>query len=180
VIIAVATDLLPDVSDMFDIPDFNGPAWCEVSGWNLKSYESNPEVIHSGSRNTIYRATIRANNRTVCLKRVRVDADVKKMVRDVALLVKLRHPNIVSIEKCFEQIDDTTGRIHWLYCQMPFYEGGNLKDWLLKVREDLRVHNSEGLQLQRASLLYDVLVAADRVHTVTNGGAHKDIKLSVR
>ena len=46
-IIAVATDLLPDVSDMFDIPDFNGPAWCEVSGWNLKSYESNPEVIHS-------------------------------------------------------------------------------------------------------------------------------------
>jgi len=105
---------------------------------------------------------------------MRVDADVKKMVKDVALLVRLRHPNIVSIEACFEQKDDTT---NWLYCQMPFYAGGDLKAWLLQVRDQL--NGSEQLQLQRARLLSDVLLAADRVHTVTHGGAHKDIKLSV-
>jgi serine/threonine protein kinase len=104
---------------------------------------------------------------------MRIDADnVKQLEKELAFVVKLRHPNIVVFEACFEQTDETGS---WLFCQMPFYSGGDLRQWLGEKRFELK--GNARLQVQRTRLLSGLLLAVDRVH---HNGPHNDIKLSVR
>ena len=101
--------LLPDVSSMFEgLPDFNGVARCAAIGWSLSAYEDREKI--SDGRHKVYTASLSEQGRktTVCLKQIEMEGSVAtKLQREVALLKKLRHENIVSVEACFLAVSYT-------------------------------------------------------------------------
>jgi serine/threonine protein kinase len=160
---------LPDVSERFQgLPGFQGVEVCAAQGWNRSLYSDMRKI--ADGRNTVYKAVRVDDGREVVLKEVKIDSNLDKLEREVALLVKLRHPNIVQVEACFK--DEAS-----LFIQMPLYRGGNLRSWLVFNLEDFR--GDKHLRERRRKILADILLAVHRVHSLDGGGSvHNDIKLS--
>ena len=139
---------------------------CTV-GLNLSAYEDRKALPEQG-RNSVYTATITDQNgqqRPCVLKQYNLTGtSVPTVEKEVQLLHKIKHANIVAVEAIF--LDGNDG-IDSLYVQMPKYED-DLKRWLLKERPI-----PPALELRK--IVLGILRAVARVHEFEQ--THNDIKL---
>ena len=77
---------------------------------------------------------------------------MKSFRKEIQSLGKLKHPNIVEIECFFIE----EGEIFRGYIEMPFYEGGNLKEW---------IKNKKPSELQIQRILSQILKGIEFIHS---------------
>ena len=87
-------------------------------------------------------------------------ADRKRVGREIRVLKRLAHPNVIRL---FD-VAETSARI---YCIMEYADGGSLLDY---VRRRKRLPEAEA-----AKFAYQTCLALDRCHR--SGVAHRDVKL---
>ena len=84
--------------------------------------------IEGGSRHSIYK--VKWNNELFILKGFQLnEKGLDTFRKEIKLLKNLNHPNICEIDCYFIQGDIKTND-HRGFIQMPFYEGGQLDNWI--------------------------------------------------
>ncbi|KEG07254.1 putative p21-activated kinase 3, partial [Trypanosoma grayi] len=135
--------------------------------------EGDPQLLYShwerldgGSQGEVFKAVRNSDGVTVAIKRVRVRRerkDLPALVKEVALLRALRHPNIVTLHDCFRKEKD-------IFLVMELMDGGKLAD-LLDPCDGPAVGFTES---QLATLMREVLLALKCIHSARC--IHRDVK----
>eukprot|EP01047_Picozoa_sp_COSAG01_P010594 COSAG01_NODE_452_length_16879_cov_474.367223_8_plen_427_part_00 len=137
-----------------------------TSSLTLNSFDIQGDII--GGRNKVMHATL--DGQECVLKQYDLTGTTLEVVeREVTLLHKLRHPNIINITGVFH---DQQARTH-LYVQMQYLKGGNLKQWLTHHGPNPRFRQPP-LSTQARRLMIGVLHAVARVHEF--GMTHNDVR----
>lgn len=140
-----------------------------TSSLTLNSFEIQEDIV--GGRNKVMRAML--DGQECVLKQYDLTGTTLEVVeREVTLLHKLRHPNIVQITGVFH---DPQERTH-LYVQMQLLKGGDLKQWLTHHGKDKRFYQPP-LSTQARRLVIGVLNAVARVHEF--GMTHNDVRINI-
>jgi serine/threonine protein kinase len=86
------------------------------------------QTLASGSNHTVYKASM--GGKTYALKEFRLDSvrGLQQLMREAAMLRKMRHPAIVEIVSIFEDNSSKGSKVMLL--QMPFFEHGTLDTWV--------------------------------------------------
>ena len=108
------------------------PVWC--AGRTLDFFDTYQLIaapsMEKSSRNSVYKAT--EDGCTFAIKKYEVTEDALKICfREAAFLRRLRHPHIAELTAIFK--DSSTNAF---YLQMPFYENGQLDEWIEKNSPD--------------------------------------------
>ena len=92
----------------------------------IEAFEAR-EAVSTGANHTVYKA--RMDGKMYALKEFRLASDegLQKLLREAAMLRKMRHPAIVEIVSVFEDAKKEGMR---MFLQMPFFEHGTLNTWV--------------------------------------------------
>lgn len=95
----------------------------EIFGGSLKDFKILCE-LGRGSFGTVYKAESLLNNKECVIKKIDINAlkqkDRKNAIKEVTILKKLKHPNIIKFYNSFEEENS-------LYIVMEYAEGGDLQ-----------------------------------------------------
>ena len=86
------------------------------------------EMLQTASNHSVYKAKL--DGKMFALKEFRLSSDegLKNLLREAAMLRKIRHPTIIEIVSVFE--DNTKKDEKRMFLQMPFFEHGTLDVWI--------------------------------------------------
>lgn len=137
---------------------------CVVNLWfegrTLASYTS-AKPLSVASRNVVYR--VQEGERMAIVKEYPVaSASLATCLREASFLHRLKHPHIVEVQAIFEDADKQPP---CFYMEMPFYQHGQLDDWIREQAPD-------SASIRR--VLQQVVLAVEHLHQ--NGVVHNDIK----
>lgn len=121
-------------------------------GRSFYSYETE-ELQENYSRNVIYKGKI--DNQICILKKYH---DTKVFTREVELVSRLNHDNVIKIHCAF--IDDNFG-----YIQIPYYEKGDLMQVMMKEKLS---------DAQKHAISKNILIGIEYLHR--NNVVHRDLK----
>lgn len=133
----------------------------ECSSRSTKDYTDVKPLVEA-SRHPIFLANW--DNKPCILKKYSIN-DLSQCRKEARLLHRLNHPNIAQIEALFVDKESENGVIS-SYLQMPYYEGGNLKQWLEK--------NPSVTLPRKQIILREILRGIEYLHD--HGIIHSDIK----
>ena len=127
---------------------------------SLEDYEE-VDQLDVESRNAIFKGRRKDDGQEVVLKPYHLSnsSDRKHLSRQVSLIHKLEHPQLIKIQSVF--IDRS------VYIEFPFYENGSVEEWM---------SNNPHLSMdEKKSIIADLLLGVSHLHS--NGIVHCDIKL---
>ena len=131
--------------------------YLESDGLERKKTKGDYEIIEKmkiegGIRHNLFKA--KWDEKDCVLKEFLLNDEngLKSFRKEVQSLGKLKHPNIVEIECYFIE----EGEILRGYIQMPFYEGGNLKEW---------INNKKPSEIQIQRILTQILRGIEFIHS---------------
>ncbi len=118
---------------------------------------------HTRTHTQVYKASI--DREIYALKEFSVtsDMDLQSLMREAAVLRRMRHPTIVEIISVFESPVSTGEKI--MYLQMPFFEHGSLDKWITTEAPEWR---------SVRVVLLDVAMALEWLHD--SSIVHCDVK----
>lgn len=118
------------------------------------------EILQSGSNHTVYKAKL--DGKMYALKEFKMTSDdgLKALLKEAAMLRKMRHPTIVEIVSVFE--DNIKRR---MLLQMPFFEHGTLDVWITSEAPEWRAVRT---------VLLDIATALEYLHS--SSVVHCDVK----
>ncbi|CAG9335758.1 unnamed protein product [Blepharisma stoltei] len=121
------------------------------------------KVIGKGAFSTVYEATCKNNKKSYAVKVIpkqKIAQDIQPLVREIKIMRKLKHPNIVKLYKVYESISN-------IYLVQDYVSGGDLYHRIIEKKRFSE--NSVKKFTQKMLHVLDYLK--------TNGVIHRDIKL---
>jgi len=121
------------------------------------------KVIGKGAFSTVYEATCKNNQKKYAIKVIckqKIVQDIQPLVREIKIMRKLKHPNIVKLYKVYESISS-------VYLVLDYVNGGDLYHRIIEKKRF-----SENSVKQFTQKMLHVLD-----YLKTNGVIHRDIKL---
>jgi serine/threonine protein kinase len=130
----------------------------------LEAFESR-ETLTTGANHTVYKAKM--DGRMYALKEFRLASDegLKRLLREAAMLRKMRHPAIVEIVSVFEDAGQASKDGRRMLLQMPLFEHGTLDTWVASEAPSWRAVRT---------VLLDVAGALEHLHAASV--VHCDVK----
>eukprot|EP01086_Lenisia_limosa_P013219 TRINITY_DN42131_c0_g1_i1.p1 TRINITY_DN42131_c0_g1~~TRINITY_DN42131_c0_g1_i1.p1 ORF type:complete len:353 (-),score=52.54 TRINITY_DN42131_c0_g1_i1:85-1143(-) len=140
------------------------------SSWVCRSVDEFVPIgkVNEGTYGIVYRATDTRTGKIVALKKIKLKKEQEGFpitsLREIYTLMKCRHPNVVEVEEVV--LGDTMDQI---FMVMEFVEYD-----LKGVLEEMSDTNKSFAQSEVKSLLYQILLAVDHMHS--NWVLHRDLK----
>lgn len=128
-------------------------------GMSFKDYDEPPVLLPANSRHSVWTALFEGK-KVVLKEYMLADKNARqRFSQEVRTLQRLSHPTIVTLSAVFIE---PSGRA---YIQMPFYDAGNLAEWIA---------NTQPSEHRLQAVLLEVTRAIEHVHN--NAVIHGDIK----
>lgn len=113
------------------------------------------ETLSTGANHTVYKGEM--DGKVYALKEFRLASDdgLQKLLREAAMLRKMRHPAIIEIVGVFEDTSSNNKQDRRMLLQMPFFEHGTLDNWVKSEAPEWRTVRT---------VLLDVAGALEHLH----------------
>ena len=122
--------------------------------------------LGKGTYGTVYKVVKKDTNEIFAIKKIKMDVDTEGIpstaLREIAILKKMRHPNIISIKGL--AFSDKNIELCLEYCQF------DLKKFMDHHKDDPSVYNIRTIK----SLMYQIVKATDFLHS--HKILHRDLK----